>query len=66
MFDIVDRSRAEKISYHIRLPGYVIEKDKLWSEVEYLKRYGDKYKRKREIEYNTNILCNHIDTAIYR
>jgi len=41
MFDIVDRCRKDKISFHIRLPNFVIERLKLNLITYNLKLQGD-------------------------
>lgn len=43
MFDVVNRCRKNKISFHIRLPGYVIERLKLNLMVYNLTTRGDKF-----------------------
>ena len=43
IFDVVDRSRENKISFHIRLLGFVIEQVKLNLMVYYLGTRGDKF-----------------------
>lgn len=68
MFNIVNRSRKDKISLHIRLPGFVVEREKLNIIAFEAARRGDVFQPNDESPecYKGHPLLKYLDCAIYR